>query len=221
MEGHCFSCAVRFTTIADGERLCPRCRPPVTWGADGIDSQPEYDETAHGVTCPFTVIVDTREQRAYRFDGFKTDARQKRRRLFVPTTVNTIAAGDYSIDGCADKIAIERKSLADFCQSFGRNRAVELRKVEKLARLTFAAYMLEFTFDDLMVDRFAYSEVNPLSLRRTVMALQVRWPQVGWCFAGRRGLAEAWTYRLLEKWWVEFIERPMKEPRKKATHDVR
>jgi hypothetical protein len=215
MEGHCFSCSARFWTVSDDERLCPRCRPPVTWGASGEDADPQYLEKVAGLTSPFTVVVDTREQRAYRFVGLQSDARKGNRRIVVPTIVSTIPAGDYSINGYVDKVAVERKTLDDFCQSFGRNREREERKVGRLSLLTAAWYMLEFRYSDLQVQRFERSEVSPKSLRRTLMAMQVRYPAVHWFFAGDRRSGEAVTYRVLEKWWWEWVGKPMRDAEKK------
>jgi ERCC4-type nuclease len=47
-----------------------------------------------------TILIDTREQRPLDFGS------QLTRRA-------TLATGDYSVEGLADSVAIERKSLAD------------------------------------------------------------------------------------------------------------
>jgi ERCC4-type nuclease len=74
------------------------------------------------LTCAFTVLVDTREQLPFTFADLRSDARDGRRPLVVPTRIETLTTGDYSLDGSTDKIAIERKSCSDLLHSLGHDR---------------------------------------------------------------------------------------------------
>ncbi|RPH47035.1 MAG: hypothetical protein EHM91_06585, partial [Planctomycetota bacterium] len=67
------------------------------------------------------IVVDTREQRPYRFDP-----------QFVVVTRRALPAGDYSIAGHETAVAIERKSLGDFVTSVIHERE---RFERELARL--------------------------------------------------------------------------------------
>ena len=49
-----------------------------------------------------TVVVDTREQEPYSFDSDKVSAVRK-----------ALPAGDYSLVGLEERVAVERKSLTD------------------------------------------------------------------------------------------------------------
>jgi hypothetical protein len=216
MEGYCFACSVRFVTLSDDERLCTACRPPITWGDLGRPDPPDYPDDGCHVMSPIKILVDTREQLAYTFDGLKTDAKRGRRKLFVPISVQTIPAGDYTIDGMVGKVVVERKTFADFCQSFGRNRQCELRKVESIAKCLVAWYVLEFPITNLIGPPPEYSSVNMRSLLGTVRALMVRYPNVGWVFAVDRRGGEVWTYRLLEKVHEEWIIKPTKRMNKSS-----
>ncbi len=73
-----------------------------------------------------TVIIDTREQEPY---GFDPDLVRPVRRA--------LPAGDYSIDGLEETIAVERKTLDDFVGTVMRARGRfyrELRRLQKCAR---------------------------------------------------------------------------------------
>lgn len=215
MQGFCFKCGVLFLSDDNGPTLCPGCLPAVTWGVNGDHEQPKYVERDHDVMAPFTVLVDTREQRAYTMTAIDELHRKRTVPLHVPLKVCTIPAGDYSIDGYADQVAVERKTLADFLQSFGGNRDAEERKLAKLATMPVAWYMLEFTYRDLLLKHMPHSLVSRKALSRSIMSYQVKFTGVHWFFADCREVAESLTYRLLEKWWWDRIGKPMEEATKK------
>ena len=52
-----------------------------------------------------TLIIDSMEQKPYSFKSF--------RKWFSGMERRKLAAGDYSITGLEDKVAVERKSLQD------------------------------------------------------------------------------------------------------------
>src|ERR1700677_4715584 len=188
MTGHCFTCGILFDATTPGECYCITCRPSPTWGVAGLDDPPAYIDYPEHLSAPFSVLVDTREQLAYTFLGLAGGSRRRYKPLFVPLLACTLPCGDYSIDGMVGKVIVERKTFADFCSSFGGNREVELRKFDKIASVPSAFYMCEFAFERLLGPPPEFSRVNMASLLGTVTALQVRAPQVQWCFAGNREL---------------------------------
>lgn len=95
------------------------------------------------LTVPFTVVIDTREQRPFEFAGLTSDARHGRRPLVVPTVVGTLGQGDYSLAGLQDVVAVERKSLADLYGTLGQGRERFERELERLAGLLWAAVVIE------------------------------------------------------------------------------
>ena len=58
------------------------------------------------IICPFTTVIDTREQSPFSFRGIKSDAKQGGKPLIIKTTTKTsLTSGDYSIgewDGALD-----------------------------------------------------------------------------------------------------------------------
>ena len=86
---------------------------------------------------PFTIAIDTREQRPYEFPGAE--------RMTLPT-------GDYSIVGLEDQVAIERKSKTDAYSSLGQARARFRRELERLAKFDYAAIVVEDTVPGFLDD---------------------------------------------------------------------
>lgn len=155
---------------------------------------------------PFTITVDSREQRPYRFKAIRSDARQSHRPVRVETEWGCLSAGDYSIKTLESIVAIERKSLPDLFGSIGRGHARFRREHERLATLQFAAVVVEGTWADVLFKPPAYSRIKPKIVFRTVMRWSMRY-NVHWHFVGGRNPAESrrfgeqTVYRLLSNFW--------------------
>ena len=84
-----------------------------------------------------TIVIDTREQRPYTFDG-------------VPTVRRALATGDYSVEGLESRVAVERKSKADAYQCCGgkkgANRIRFVACLERLAEIDRPAIVIECSF---------------------------------------------------------------------------
>ena len=80
-----------------------------------------------------TIIVDTREQRPWTFEGQPgiTLARAK------------LDAGDYSVKGLEHRVAIERKSFSDLIGTIFRARARFYRELERLRAFEFRCVIVE------------------------------------------------------------------------------
>jgi len=160
------------------------------------------------VVCPFTLVIDSREQLPYEFSGMTGPAGEA---LCVPTVVRGLPSGDYSIDGMADQVAIERKSLDDLYGSvtWGRDRFE--REIARLDALPgFAAVMIEATWPEI-VDPASFrpgwiNRSEPRSVEGTVVAWSIRYRRVHWWACGDRRGAECRTFSLLRKFWQESIE---------------
>jgi ERCC4-type nuclease len=176
---------------------------------------PTADPYAAPLPAPFVVAVDDREKLAYRFAGLHADARQHCRPLVVETVTRHLPTGDYTIDGegenelCpwAEMVAIERKSAEDLFCTLGQHRDRFERELERLAALDWAAVVVEAEWSELLRSPPIRSELNPKTVIRSVMAWQVRYPTLHWWFLPGRAVAEAVTYRLLEKFWREHQEK--------------
>ena len=95
----------------------------------------------------FVVVVDTREQRPFRFPPD------------VQTASGTLATGDYSVQGFEEQIALERKSLPDLLACIvGKransnpnpdNRARFQRELRRLGAYQCRGVLIEANVDDL------------------------------------------------------------------------
>lgn len=133
---------------------------------------------------PFTVIVDSREQKPYRFERMAVAA--------LPT-------GDYSIQGLEGEVAIERKSRQDAYASLGSGRARFKRELERLSRLNYAAIVVESSLPEFLRPP-PFTRMNPKAAVNSLIAWSVKY-RVCVFFAGDRVHAQALTRRLLEKYW--------------------
>jgi DNA excision repair protein ERCC-4 len=126
----------------------------------------------------FIVVIDSREQRPYRFDE---------------AVVKLLPSGDYSLLGYEERVAIERKSKKDAYASLGRGRERFEREVERLSRFEYAAIVVEASLK-------GFSRLNPKTAINSLLAWSVK-HGVFVFFAGDRLHGHAVTRCLLEKYW--------------------
>lgn len=158
------------------------------------------------LVTPFTVVIDTREQRPFTFADLRADAKQGRRPLVVRTQVGTLGQGDYALLGYESMVAVERKSHADLVGTLSSGRDRFERELERLAGLLWAAVVVEADWAQVLAGH-ERSKLNPKTIHRSVIAWQQRYPTVHWWFPGDRRLAEITTFRILERWWTRYGER--------------
>jgi len=108
-----------------------------------------------------TVVVDSREQEPYSFDPEKITAVRK-----------ALPAGDYSLAGLEDRVAVERKSLPDFVTTVIRGRKRFHRELQKLAAFEAACVVVECNFRDLVDGRYR-SDAHPHAMIATVVSIVV------------------------------------------------
>ena len=144
------------------------------------------------ITFPKPIlIIDSMEQEPYTFKPFrKWVATAERRKL---------TAGDYSVAGLEDRVAVERKSLPDLfgcCSPYGSREAF-VRSCERLCKLEFAALVIEGSISKIL-RATEFSSMHPNAVFGTIQALAVGWGIQPW-FALTRALAEKITACLLHK----------------------
>ena len=149
-----------------------------------VRSDPLSSGVARSPGEGFTIVIDTREQLPYAFDG---------------AVVKTLSTGDYSLLGLEDKVAVERKSTADAYASLGRGRARFRREVERLAALDYAAIVVENTLPGFL-RRPPFTKVNPRSAVSSLLSWSIRYG-VAVHFAGDRDHGRALTQKLLIMYW--------------------
>ena len=155
---------------------------------------------------PFTILVDSREQKPYTFKGLTADARHRHRPMVVETEWFALKQGDYSIKGYEDKITVERKSLADLYGTVGQGHDRFRREHERMAELDRAFVIIEGTWEDILNKPPYHTKLNPKAVFRTA----TKWAtvyNVHWIAVGRYGdmtprrVAEITTFRILQAYW--------------------
>ena len=130
------------------------------------------------------MVIDSREQCPYRFKN---------------AVVKGLKAGDYSIEGFEDRIAVERKSREDAYSSLGTGRARFERELKRLSHYEYAAIVIEC---DLLsfLEAPPFTMMNPKAAINSLISWSVKY-KVHIFFASTRRHARAVTYRMLEKFW--------------------
>jgi hypothetical protein len=186
--------------------------------------------------CPFSIIIDTREQTPFSFLSITVDqqysgvrskpqSRQSQQSQHIqigqdatdaetwtiPMIRGTLQQGDYGIEGMAARVAVERKSAADLFGTLSSGRKRFVRELERLQeRCEFAAVVVEADWQTLFSTPPEYSRLPPRNVFRSVVAYQQRYPRVHWWFCPGRRFAELTTFRVLERFWREDEERRRK-----------
>lgn len=159
--------------------------------------------------CPFTVVIDTREQAPFTFRGLRNDSDRKYRPLVVRSVVQGLPTGDYSIEGFEHRISVERKSLPDAFSTFTTDRERFERELVRLNFMDFGAVVIEAGWDALIdgperIDRTEqHRRVIGKTVYRSILAWAQRFPRVHWFPMPTRQEAEHTTFRLLERWWED------------------
>jgi ERCC4-type nuclease len=144
----------------------------------------------------FCIVVDTREQNPYG-DG--------RIKFNHPHIRGTLRTGDYSILGCEERIAIERKSLADWAGSITQGRERFEREIVRLSELEFGAVVIEADMRSVYIEPL-HSKVSRNALVNTALKWTVKYGvpiQFVSNRSGGRNAVEAyceafWKYNVME-----------------------
>lgn len=120
-------------------------------------------------TPPFTIVIDTREQWPYTFTGLATVRR-------------TLGAGDYSLVGHENYIAVERKSKVDAWQCVAGERQRFERCLERLASLRRAAIVIECDLREFSIRPEHIQRVTPATAVGSFISWSVKYRiQLFWC----------------------------------------
>jgi ERCC4-type nuclease len=90
-----------------------------------------------------TIIIDTREQEGYSFDP-----------RLAATVRRALPAGDYSVVGLENTVAVERKSLDDFVSTVIHSRQRFRNELRKLAGYRAACVVVEGGVLDVLLHRY-------------------------------------------------------------------
>lgn len=134
----------------------------------------------------FTIIIDSREQKPYKFLKYKTE-------------ILALSEGDYSIKGFENEFALERKSLSDFVSSItsGRSR-FEKEIIRAKKNLKYFAVIIESNFNDIWNKRL-YSRINRAAIINTALFWSVKY-NIPFFFVSNRSQGKYAVKTLCEAW---------------------
>jgi DNA excision repair protein ERCC-4 len=92
---------------------------------------------------PVQIIVDTREQEPYSFDP-----------RLAAIVRRALPAGDYSVEGLEERVAVERKSLDDFVSTVIHSRKRFREELRKLGGYRAACVVVEAGLVDIFEKRY-------------------------------------------------------------------
>ena len=152
---------------------------------------------------PAILTVDSREQLAYKFAGFES------KHVEFEIRREALRAGDYSAkldadDPPAETAVVERKTHSDLLGTLTHGRVRFEVELERLRDFGFAALVIEADLHTVARGS-ALSGANPKAIIASLVAFQQRYG-LHVVFAGDRRHAEAYTWRLLERWCRDRID---------------
>ncbi len=140
------------------------------------------------------IVRDIREQAPFLFLGYP-----------VEVVEDGLSAGDYSISGFTDRVAVERKALGDLisCLTSGRERFIH--ELERLRGYESAVVVVEADFQDLAAGRYR-SKLNPTSAVQSIVSIMQAY-RMPFFFAGSRPDAERFTFDFLRHYYRHAVTR--------------
>lgn len=147
------------------------------------------------MTPGIVVIADTREQEPF---------------VLTPTRITTVrralAAGDYSVVGLEERVAVERKTIEDLVKTVVLDRERFERELAKLATYDAACVVVEGGLRDILDGNYR-SGIHPNSVFGAVMAIIVD-HRIPVFFCGDRQAARTFTEGYLLRCHRKFSQAP-------------
>ncbi len=136
---------------------------PIGKGMTPDEPQRHKARRARVKVPPFEILVDTREQAPLVFDG-------------VPARRATLATGDYSLSGYADRFTVERKSLPDLVHSVLQDRERFENELARAARwYDFRGLVIVSSYARVARGEYEFSMANPRSVIASINAFEIRY----------------------------------------------
>ena len=125
--------------------------------------------------------------------------------------VATLHAGDYTVEGMEDVLAMERKSMSDAIQSTMAGRARFIRSCERLAARRWKAILIEASYQDMktpyLLDGDIQLEAHPNAVCGTLDAIESKFGIPVIYTSQVRDLATekaaSWLSKHFTYWWLE------------------
>ena len=150
------------------------------------------------------VLVDTREQTPFPLAANHPNWVGGEKRA-------TLAAGDYSVEGMEEVLALERKTLSDAVHCTMSDRARFIRSCERLAQHRWKAILIEAAYEDMkspyLLDGEISLEAHPNAVCGTFDAIEAKFGIPVLYTSHVRGLATekaaSWLSKHFTYWWLE------------------
>jgi ERCC4-type nuclease len=157
------------------------------------------------ISCPFTVVIDSREQTPWLFEGLTKRRNHVDVSIIVKTATRGLKTGDYSILGMENEIAIERKSVPDIIGTITRGRQRFERELERMTELKFSAVIVEGDWQTVMKHTLKNTQMNPASIDSTIIAWQMRYA-TQWVFRPTRFTAMKTAWKFLDRYYRDTLK---------------
>lgn len=146
------------------------------------------------------VLVDTREQRPFRFERFSNWIEGERSA--------TLPVADYSVEGMEGVLALERKSLEDLVATLTANRARFFTMCEKLQDYRWRAIIVEGSYEDVKSPYpSSFTDAHPNGISGSLDALEAKFGIPVIYTSRHRALAEekaaSWLSKHFTYWHLE------------------
>jgi len=152
------------------------------------------------------LIVDRREQIPWTFESVTIGTGKSEKQLVLNQKPGTLQAGDYSIEGMEDRVAIERKSKEDLFGTLSRGRDRFIKELSRMNEMEFAAVIVESDWLDCMLNPPERSKMAPVSVNGMHVAWMIRYPMVHWVWSPSRFVAMKMCYKILDRFYTENCE---------------
>ena len=135
-----------------------------------------------------TIVIDSREQEPYSFDLRLAGAVRR-----------ALKAGDYSVGGLEDQVAVERKTLDDFVSTVIHRRRRFREELRKLSQYRAACVVVEAGLPDVLGKRYR-GEAKPVAVVGSTLSILLDYG-VPVAFCGNRQAACHFTQGFLLAAW--------------------
>lgn len=164
------------------------------------DVQPVATPEIKQCTTPYTIVIDTREQRPLCFDNVITkESAGSRVAVSIPTKTRGLKSGDYSIEGYERTFALERKSSSDLIGTISRGRERFERELARMQDMDCSAVIVEAELADCVALCENTTRFHTEAFQNTIIAWQQRFPKTHWYFCRTRLDAVRTIWRIIER----------------------
>ena len=112
-----------------------------------------------------------------------------------------LPTGDFSLPGCQEWIAIERKTLDDLVGCLTSSRERFTRELQRAARIKDFVVIVEALYTDVLKGRYR-SAMTPKSAWESIVAFQMRFG-IPFLFSGSAEIGAHLCESILQRWYLE------------------